>query len=133
MAEGLSYEGADTRVEGYEKLELDGVKVTALYVDGTQVERVQAGQHAVVVLDATPFYAESGGQVGDTGLLAGGGPRSAVADTLQIQDGGFGPHGAPESASPARGAALRVRAGARRRRPLPAYLPPHHTTPNPTH
>src|SRR5690606_4981913 len=43
MAEGLSYDGADTRFEGYEKLELDGVQVTALYVDGTQVERVQAG------------------------------------------------------------------------------------------
>ncbi|KAG1448408.1 hypothetical protein G6F57_016856 [Rhizopus arrhizus] len=59
MAEGLSYEGADTRFEGYEKLELDNVKVTALYVDGTQVQEVKAGQSAVVVLDATPFYAES--------------------------------------------------------------------------
>ena len=44
MAEGLSYEGADTRFEGYEQLELSGAKVTALYVDGTQVPQVQAGQ-----------------------------------------------------------------------------------------
>jgi len=115
MAEGLSYEGADTRFEGYEKLELDGVKVTALYVDGTQVERVQAGQHAVVVLDATPFYAESGGQVGDTGLLESGGARFAVADTLKIQAGVFGHHGVLESGSLAVGDTLLARVDAVRR------------------
>ena len=96
MAEGLSYEGAETRFEGYEKLELDNVKVTALYVDGTQVKQVQAGQSAVVVLDATPFYAESGGQVGDTGLLEAAGVRFAVGDTLKIQSGVFGHHGTLE-------------------------------------
>ncbi|HYG45009.1 MAG TPA: alanine--tRNA ligase, partial [Bordetella sp.] len=115
MAEGLSYEGAHTRFEGYEKLELDGVKVTALYVDGTRVERVQAGQNAVVVLDATPFYAESGGQVGDTGLLEGGGARFAVADTLKIQAGVFGHHGVLESGSLAVGATLLARVDAVRR------------------
>jgi len=115
MAEGLSYEGADTRFEGYEKLELDGVKVTALYVDGTQVERVQAGQNAVVVLDATPFYAESGGQVGDTGLLEGGGARFAVADTLKIQAGVFGHHGVLESGALAVGDTLLARVDAVRR------------------
>ncbi|OZI50196.1 alanine--tRNA ligase [Bordetella genomosp. 5] len=99
MAEGLSYEGAQTRFEGYEQLELSGVEVTALYVDGTQVEQVQAGQNAVVVLDATPFYAESGGQVGDTGLLEAEGVRFAVADTLKIQPGVFGHHGELESGS----------------------------------
>jgi len=115
MAEGLSYEGADTRFEGYDKLELDGVKVTALYVDGTQVERVQAGQNAVVVLDATPFYAESGGQVGDTGLLEGGGARFAVADTLKIQAGVFGHHGVLESGALAIGDTLLARVDAVRR------------------
>ncbi|MBV7482372.1 alanine--tRNA ligase [Bordetella sp. BOR01] len=115
MAEGLSYEGADTRFEGYEKLELDGVKVTALYVDGTQAERVQAGQNAVVVLDATPFYAESGGQVGDTGLLEGGGARFAVADTLKIQAGVFGHHGVLESGSLSVGDTLLARVDAVRR------------------
>ena len=97
MAEGLSYEGSQTRFEGYDHLELSGAKVAALYVDGTQVDAVAAGQSAVVVLDATPFYAESGGQVGDTGLLEGGNARFAVADTLKIQAGVFGHHGTLES------------------------------------
>ncbi|KGE01473.1 alanyl-tRNA synthetase [Achromobacter sp. RTa] len=115
MAEGLSYEGADTRFEGYEKLELDGVKVTALYVDGTQVQQVKAGQNAVVVLDATPFYAESGGQVGDTGLLEADGLRFAVADTLKIQAGVFGHHGLLESGSLSVGDTLLARVDAVRR------------------
>jgi alanyl-tRNA synthetase len=115
MAEGLSYEGADTRFEGYEKLELDGVKVTALYVDGTQVQQVNAGQNAVVVLDATPFYAESGGQVGDTGLLEADGVRFAVADTLKIQAGVFGHHGHLEAGTLAVGDTLLARVDAVRR------------------
>jgi len=115
MAEGLSYEGADTRFEGYEKLELDGVKVTALYVDGTQVQQVNAGQNAVVVLDATPFYAESGGQVGDTGLLEADGVRFAVADTLKIQAGVFGHHGQLEAGTLAVGDTLLARVDAVRR------------------
>lgn len=115
MAEGLSYEGADTRFEGYEKLELDGVKVTALYVDGTQVQQIKAGQNAVVVLDATPFYAESGGQVGDTGLLEADGLRFAVADTLKIQAGVFGHHGLLESGSLSVGDTLLARVDAVRR------------------
>ena len=115
MAEGLSYEGADTRFEGYEKLELDNVKVTALYVDGTQVQQVQAGQNAVVVLDATPFYAESGGQVGDTGLLEAAGVRFAVADTLKIQAGVFGHHGLLESGTLSVGDTLLARVDAVRR------------------
>ena len=115
MAEGLSYEGAETRFEGYEKLELDNVKVTALYVDGTQVQEVKAGQGAVVVLDATPFYAESGGQVGDTGLLEADGVRFAVADTLKIQAGVFGHHGVLESGSLSVGDTLLARVDAVRR------------------
>ncbi|MBB1624985.1 alanine--tRNA ligase [Achromobacter sp. UMC71] len=115
MAEGLSYEGAETRFEGYEKLELDNVKVTALYVDGTQVKQVQAGQSAVVVLDATPFYAESGGQVGDTGLLEAAGVRFAVADTLKIQSGVFGHHGTLEEGTLSVGDTLLARVDAVRR------------------
>ncbi|MBV6303804.1 alanine--tRNA ligase [Candidimonas humi] len=91
-AEGLSYHGAQTRFDGYEHLAGQG-KVTALYVEGSEVDSVQAGQQAVVVLDATPFYAESGGQVGDTGVLEGEQARFDVADTQKIQSGVFGHHG----------------------------------------
>ncbi|EGB6327213.1 alanine--tRNA ligase [Salmonella enterica] len=66
--------------KGYDHLELNG-KVTALFVDGKAVEAINAGQEAVVVLDRTPFYAESGGQVGDKGELKGAGFTFAVDDT----------------------------------------------------
>ncbi|EDP8644407.1 alanine--tRNA ligase [Salmonella bongori] len=66
--------------KGYDHLELNG-KVTALFVDGKAVEEISAGQEAVVVLDQTPFYAESGGQVGDKGELKGAGFTFAVNDT----------------------------------------------------
>ncbi len=90
--EGLSYSGSETRFEGYESLASQG-KITALYVDGTSVDTLAAGQDAIVVLDATPFYAESGGQAGDAGLLQGSGSRFQVADTQKIQNGVFGHHG----------------------------------------
>ncbi|EEA5686716.1 alanine--tRNA ligase [Salmonella enterica subsp. enterica serovar Enteritidis] len=66
--------------KGYDHLELNG-KVAALFVDGKAVEAINAGQEAVVVLDQTPFYAESGGQVGDKGELKGAGFTFAVDDT----------------------------------------------------
>ncbi|EJS6660308.1 alanine--tRNA ligase [Salmonella enterica] len=66
--------------KGYDHLELNS-KVTALFVDGKAVEAINAGQEAVVVLDQTPFYAESGGQVGDKGELKGVGFTFAVNDT----------------------------------------------------
>ncbi|EOV6662624.1 alanine--tRNA ligase [Salmonella enterica subsp. enterica serovar Infantis] len=66
--------------KGYDHLELNG-NVTALFVDGKAVEAINAGQEAVVVLDQTPFYAESGGQVGDKGELKGAGFTFAVDDT----------------------------------------------------
>ena len=91
-AEGLSYQGAETRFEGYESLQSSG-RVTALYVEGTAVDTVHAGQQAIVVLDATPFYAESGGQVGDTGLLTAPGLKFQVTDTQKIQPSVSGHHG----------------------------------------
>ena len=66
--------------KGYDHLELNG-KVTALFVDGKAVDVINAGQEAVVVLDQTPFYAESGGQVGDKGELKGANFSFAVEDT----------------------------------------------------
>ncbi|EPI0661968.1 alanine--tRNA ligase [Klebsiella quasipneumoniae] len=66
--------------KGYDRLELNG-KVTALFIDGKAVDSVSAGQEAVVILEQTPFYAESGGQVGDKGELKGAGFSFAVSDT----------------------------------------------------
>ena len=92
-AEGLSYSGVQTRFDGYTTLEGSGT-VTALYVDGTSVQSVAQGQQAVVVLDATPFYAESGGQVGDAGVLSGAdGLSFEVQDTQKISNQVFGHQG----------------------------------------
>ncbi|UYY85926.1 alanine--tRNA ligase [Alcaligenes sp. SMD-FA] len=92
-AEGLSYSGVQTRFDGYTTLEGSGT-VTALYVDGTSVQSVTQGQQAVVVLDATPFYAESGGQVGDAGILSDAkGLSFDVQDTQKISNQVFGHQG----------------------------------------
>ncbi|KAA0911764.1 alanine--tRNA ligase [Pusillimonas sp. ANT_WB101] len=92
VAEGLTYAGVDTRFEGYEHLEQTGT-ITAIYVEGTSVPSAQQGQEAIVVLDTTSFYAESGGQSGDTGVLAGDAMLFEVADTQKIQSAVFGHHG----------------------------------------
>ncbi len=92
MAEGLVYSGDQTVFEGYDHLQRAG-KVLALYVGGAAVERIAAGQDAIVVLDQTPFYAESGGQVGDTGCLTSSSTQFEVRDTQKIQPGVFGHHG----------------------------------------
>lgn len=92
MVEGLSYSGAQTVFEGYEHLQRPA-KVLALYLGGASVDRLTAGQEAIVVLDTTPFYAESGGQVGDTGSLTASGAVFEVLDTQKIQPGVFGHHG----------------------------------------
>jgi alanyl-tRNA synthetase len=85
MAAGLEYSGDATAFHGYEHLVCEHSKVTALYVDGTPVTRAKAGDDVVVVLDHTPFYAESGGQVGDTGELRNQRARMVVEDTVKIQ------------------------------------------------
>ncbi|HTP71895.1 MAG TPA: alanine--tRNA ligase [Burkholderiaceae bacterium] len=90
MAAGLAYSGAATTFHGYDGLTRDGAKVTALYVDGAPVQGLKAGDDAVVVLDHTPFYAESGGQVGDTGELRNATFRAMVEDTTKIQADVFG-------------------------------------------
>ncbi len=84
-AAGLSYSGTDTQFHGYEHLVCEHSKVTALYVDGSSVQRAKAGDDVVIVLDHTPFYAESGGQVGDTGELRNPRSRVIVEDTIKVQ------------------------------------------------
>ncbi|MCX4165910.1 MULTISPECIES: alanine--tRNA ligase [Paraburkholderia] len=96
MAQGLQYSGAKTTFHGYEEIVFDDAKVIALYVDGASVNEVAKGQQAVVVLDHTPFYAESGGQVGDQGVLSNASVRFAVADTLKVQADVVGHHGTLE-------------------------------------
>jgi alanyl-tRNA synthetase len=93
MAQGLEYSGSPTTFHGYEKLIHETATVSAIYVDGTAVQEANSGDDAVVVLDHTPFYAESGGQVGDTGELRNAVARFLVEDTLKIQADVFGHHG----------------------------------------
>ncbi len=90
MAAGLAYSGAPSTFHGYDGLARDSAKVTALYIDGAPVQQVKAGDDAVIVLDHTPFYAESGGQVGDTGELRNATARAVVEDTTRIQADVFG-------------------------------------------
>jgi alanyl-tRNA synthetase len=92
MAANLEYAGQETVFHGYELLEAKG-KVLALYKDGAAVNELHEGDLGVVVLDHTPFYAESGGQAGDRGELKGVGGIFAVEDTLKIQAAVFGHHG----------------------------------------
>lgn len=98
MAAGVDYAGAKTRFVGYDYLSAEA-KVIGLYVDGTPVSEVRAGQNAIVVLDATPFYAESGGQVGDRGEIVGAGGTFEVLDTQKIQPDVFGHHGVLKTGS----------------------------------
>ena len=92
MSAGLDYSGTKTEFHGYDSLALKG-KVIALYRDGSQVDGLAAGDTGVVVLDKTPFYAESGGQVGDRGELSSAGGTFTVDDTQKIQPEVFGHHG----------------------------------------
>ncbi len=98
MDRALEYTGQGNTFVGYDKL-AESAKIVALYADGVSVSELKAGQNGVVVLDTTPFYAESGGQVGDQGVIAAGGNRFAVEDTLKIKADVFGHHGVLEAGS----------------------------------
>ncbi|MFN5192693.1 MAG: alanine--tRNA ligase, partial [Burkholderiales bacterium] len=90
--EKLTYDGAQTDFKGYEVMEATG-SVLALYREGAAVKELKAGEAGVVVLDTTPFYAESGGQVGDVGVLATSSATFEVGDTQKVQADVFGHHG----------------------------------------
>ena len=97
MAANLEYDGKATTFHGYTQLEAKAT-VLALYKDGAPVLQLDEGDMGVVVLDDTPFYAESGGQVGDRGELKGNG-LFAVEDTQKIQASVFGHHGVVKTGS----------------------------------
>jgi alanyl-tRNA synthetase len=92
MQDSIAYSGPPTAFRGYESIEHEG-HVLAIYREGSRVEFIEAGDEAVVVLDQTPFYAESGGQVGDSGELLVANGTFAVADTQKIQADVFGHRG----------------------------------------
>ncbi|PPC82900.1 MAG: alanine--tRNA ligase [Methylotenera sp.] len=92
MATNLEYEGVATQFHGYDKLETSAT-ITALYKDGVAVTKLAEGEVGVVVLDNTPFYAESGGQIGDCGELRGSNGIFEAEDTQKIQATVFGHHG----------------------------------------
>ena len=96
MDRALEYSGAANTFTGYDRL-AEPAKVAALYRDGESVGELKTGESGVVVLDTTPFYAESGGQVGDQGRITAGASVFQVEDTLKIKADVFGHHGVLES------------------------------------
>ncbi|HET9463026.1 MAG TPA: alanine--tRNA ligase [Thiobacillus sp.] len=96
LGAGLEYAGAATTFHGYDTLAHDGA-ILALYRDGSAVGELREGELGVVVLDHTPFYAESGGQAGDRGVLQGASGAFEVEDTQKIQALVFGHHGVVKS------------------------------------
>lgn len=92
MATNLEYTGSHTVFHGYEHLETTG-KVLALYKDSQPVQQLSEGDQGVIVLDNTPFYAESGGQIGDSGIIKSSYGIFEVEDTQKIQAAVFGHHG----------------------------------------
>jgi alanyl-tRNA synthetase len=105
-----------TEFKGYEKLEIDGCKVVALLKDNVPVQQLNAGEQGVVILDKTPFYAESGGQIGDAGLLcASEGVCFQVNDTQKLSAVFFGHLGYMKSGTIKVGDKLSARVDAERR------------------
>jgi len=98
LGAGLEYSGEATTFHGYDTLTHDG-SVLALYKDGVAVNQLNEGELGVVVLDHTPFYAESGGQVGDRGALQSTSGQFEVEDTQKIQAQVFGHHGVVKTGS----------------------------------
>jgi alanyl-tRNA synthetase len=108
LGAGLAYSGETTTFHGYDTLAHEG-KILALYRDGSAVDALHEGDLGVVVLDHTPFYAESGGQAGDCGILQATGGVFGVEDTLKIQAQVFGHHGIVKTGSLKIGDAVQAR------------------------
>ena len=88
----VEYGGSKNKFVGYDKL-VHGSHVVALYAGGVAVQELTPGQSGIVVLDTTPFYAQSGGQVGDQGVIGNGAAQFQVDDTLKVQADVYGHHG----------------------------------------
>jgi alanyl-tRNA synthetase len=108
LGTGLDYSGEATTFHGYDTLTHDAT-ILALYKDGSAVSELREGELGVVVLDHTPFYAESGGQVGDRGALQSTNGQFEVEDTQKIQAQVFGHHGVVKTGSLAVGDAVLAR------------------------
>ena len=96
MQAGMEYSGQATEFRGYDTLRLES-RIVAIYSSGSAVDSINSGEDAVIVLDRTPFYAESGGQTGDRGKLTSGSGSFAVADTQKIRAEVFGHKGRLET------------------------------------
>jgi alanyl-tRNA synthetase len=107
-----------TQFLGYEHLEAVDARVVAILVDGEAVQRIEAGDEAIVLLDRTPFYAESGGQVGDTGSIQGAGTDFEVQDTIKLAGVFHGHLGALTSGTLSKGDTVSARVDALRRQSI---------------
>ncbi len=115
MDKALEYAGDANAFVGYEQLMQQASTVMALYMDGAAVPRLQAGQPGVVVLDTTPFYSESGGQVGDQGSITSSAAGFEVADTQKIKSDVFAHHGVVSSGTLSVGDTVTAQVDAARR------------------
>ena len=115
MEAGVEYSGRATDFRGYDTLAVDDSRITAIYREGTSVPAIAKGDAAIIVLDKTPFYAESGGQVGDAGELVAASGTFTVSDTQKIQSEVFGHHGVLETGRLAVGDTVVARVDAERR------------------
>jgi len=113
-AAGLEYAGGKTEFRGYDTLAVQA-KVVALYREGAAADALKSGEEGTVVLDQTPFYAESGGQVGDRGELVAAGGTFEVADTQKVQTEVFGHQGSLKTGTLKVGDTVEARVDAARR------------------